>query len=109
MRTLEGSGLSYFYMGELGGRPKAAAFLTGGKPDYAKMPRNPAFGEGIAGLLEESAKPDPIYRHRFLLVARHPAGPGIAVLHILADGDIEPQSDTEQRLVGLKIQADLFG
>jgi uncharacterized protein (DUF488 family) len=119
MRALEGSGLSYLFMGrELGGRPKAAALLTGGKPDYAKMARDPAFHEGIARLLEESARHrvalicaerDPIHCHRFLLVARHLVGRGVAVSHILANGEIEAHSATEQRLTGLNPQADLFG
>jgi uncharacterized protein (DUF488 family) len=119
MTTLEGCGLSYLFMGrELGGRPKEPALLTGGKPDYAKMARAPAFRDGLAELLKESARHrvavmcaerDPVNCHRFLLIARHLAARGVAVSHILADGEIEQHSDTEHRMIGLKPQADLFG
>ena len=117
--TLEGVGVSYFFMGrELGGRPKITALLTDGKPDYAKMARDASFRSGIAQLLEESkkhtvallcAERDPVNCHRFLLVGRHLAGKGIALSHILADGKIESQAQTEERMIALKPSPELFG
>jgi uncharacterized protein (DUF488 family) len=119
MSTLDGCGLSYFFMGrELGGRPKITALLSDGKPDYTKMAREDGFREGVARLLKESekhrvalmcAERDPVNCHRFLLVARHLAARGIAISHILADGEIEAHADTEQRFIGLKPQANMFG
>jgi uncharacterized protein (DUF488 family) len=119
IRALEAGGIAYAYMGrELGGRPKDAGLLTGGKPDYEKMARADAFRDGLARLAAESAthrlailcaERDPTDCHRFLLVARALAAQGIEVAHILANGDIETQEDTERRMRALKPQADLFG
>ena len=117
--TLEALGMSYFFMGrQLGGRPKDAELLRGGKPDYAKMVKSADFRDGIAQLLKESerhrvavmcAERDPGDCHRFLLIGRHLASQGVPVRHILADGTIETHADTERRLLGVSPHADLFG
>ena len=116
--ALKAHGLSYVYLGrELGGRPKDTSLMTKGKPDYAKMARAPAFAEGIVRLLEEAkgtrvammcAERDPVDCHRFLLIARHLAAQGVEVTHILSDGYVESQADTEARAASAIRQGELF-
>jgi uncharacterized protein (DUF488 family) len=121
--TLDACGISYFFMGrELGGRPKDASLLTGkignNTPDYGKMARTDAFRDAIAWLKKEGthhrialmcAERDPTDCHRFLLIARALSAQGVPVSHILSDGGIEAQSDTERRMLAMRPQADLFG
>jgi uncharacterized protein (DUF488 family) len=117
--TLDACGIAYFFMGrELGGRPREAALRAGGKPDYAKMAGADAFRDALTRLKRESAgarialmcaERDPVDCHRFLLISRQLAAQGVSVRHILHTGQIEPQSETERRLLGERPQADLFG
>ena len=119
MSTLEACGIAYFYMGrELGGRPKEPGLRKGAKPDYAKMAKTAAFRDAIARLKEECTKgklalmcaeQDPANCHRFHLIARELAAQGVEIAHILPNGEIETQAETEQRLRGVTAQADLFG
>jgi uncharacterized protein (DUF488 family) len=98
-KSLAGEDIAYVFLGqELGGRPKDAALLRHGKPDYAAMARSEPFRAGIARVLEGArtyrialmcAERDPIDCHRFLLVARELAALGASVCHILASGDVE--------------------
>jgi len=56
------------------------------------------------------AEKDPLTCHRMLLVCRNLRGEDILIRHILEDGSLEDNRDTEQRLMKLlKIDpADLF-
>jgi hypothetical protein len=55
------------------------------------------------------AEKDPIECHRFILVCRNLKDSSFHIKHILADGSIEDNSDTERRLVRvLKIEPTLF-
>ncbi len=113
-RNLAAEGLAYIYLGDrLGGIPK------GRKTDYETMAKRESFAAGIAEVLDIAgrcrpalicAEHEPLTCHRFLLVSRGLAGTGQAQLrHILRDGRIEPQAETEQRLLSLWGDgADLF-
>jgi uncharacterized protein (DUF488 family) len=110
--------IAYVFLGrELGGRPKDPALLHNAKPDYAAMSEADSFRAGIARLLEGAktyrvalmcAERDPIDCHRFLLIARHLAARDIPVAHILADGEVETQEQTETRFASRKGGKDLF-
>jgi uncharacterized protein (DUF488 family) len=54
------------------------------------------------------AEREPLDCHRCLLVGRALAERGLALGHIRADGTIEPHAATEQRLLALAGEADLF-
>jgi uncharacterized protein (DUF488 family) len=106
-RTLTASGIAYVYLGaELGGRPADPALLRDGKPDYERMAAAPAFRGGIDRVIDGArryrialmcAEREPLECHRSLLVSRQLRARGLAPLHILADGSIEPDDITEQR------------
>jgi uncharacterized protein (DUF488 family) len=110
-------GIGYLFLGrELGGRPDDPALMKGSKPDYAAMAHAPVFADGIARVIEASttdrvallcAERDPIDCHRFVLIARALAARGVDVAHILANGAIETQPETERR-AGTNPAGDLF-
>jgi uncharacterized protein (DUF488 family) len=112
---LNTTGIAYVFLGgELGGRPK-----DGSIPDYEVMAASPLFAEGIAHVEEIAPRTrlalmcsehEPLTCHRCLLVGRHLVERGVAVAHILRDGTIEPNEDTENRLLALtrQTESDLF-
>ena len=95
-RSLPANGIGYLYLGrELGGMARE------------KISRE-AFEQGLARLIAESEKQpaammcaerDPLNCHRWLWLSRELTARGIEVRHILADGRIERQSETEERLL----------
>jgi uncharacterized protein (DUF488 family) len=112
---LNAIGMAYVFLGvELGGRPK-----DGGIPDYDLMAGSPLFAEGIAHVEEIApgmrlallcSEHEPLTCHRCLLVGRRLVERGVGVAHILRDGTVEPNEDTENRLLALTRQSetDLF-
>jgi uncharacterized protein (DUF488 family) len=111
---LNATGIAYVFLGlELGGRPK------GGVPDYELMAGIPLFAEGIEQIEEIAPRArlalmcsehEPLTCHRCLLVGRRLVERGIGVAHILRDGAVESNDDTEERLLALRRQTerDLF-
>lgn len=109
--ALPEAGIAYVFLGEeLGGRPKDASCYSGGAMDYEKRAMSAEFANGLDRLLEGAkkyriaimcAERDPLDCHRFLLVARALAQRGIAVEHILPNGQIVPQAGVEDRLLEL--------
>jgi uncharacterized protein (DUF488 family) len=95
-RSLPANGIGYLYLGrELGGMARE------------KISRE-AFEHGLARLIKESetqptammcAERDPLDCHRWLWLTRELTARGIEVRHILANGRIERQHDTEERLL----------
>ncbi len=110
-QALPQAGIAYLFLGEaLGGRPKDASCYPDGVMDYEKRAKSAEFAKGLDRLLEDAekyrvavmcAERDPLDCHRFLLVARALAGRGIAVEHILANGEIMPHAWAEDRLLEL--------
>ena len=95
-KSLEENGIAYLYLGkELGGRAR-------GKISVGD------FNRGLDRLLAESARHrvammcaerDPLDCHRWLWLSRELCARGVDVAHILANGNIERQRDTEDRLL----------
>ena len=108
-RWLAEAGIAYVFLGaELGGRPADPALMREGRPDYDLMAATPSFQAGLDRVLEGAeryrialmcAEREPLDCHRFLLVSRRLDGRGVRLCHILADGSIEAQEDTETRLL----------
>ncbi|MER8382663.1 DUF488 domain-containing protein [Mesorhizobium sp. M0185] len=103
--------IEYRFVGEaLGGRPTNTGFFCEGVADYEKMAKAPNFERGLA-LIAEGAKKhriammcsehDPLDCHRCLLVGRALNDRGLAVRHILSNGQIIGQSDIESKLLEL--------
>jgi uncharacterized protein (DUF488 family) len=107
-RLLEEAGIGYLYLGaELGGKPPAGEAPATGI-DYADRIRQPAFQGGIERLLTAvrerrvallCRERDPLDCHRLHLICRYvkPLIGGIG--HILPDGALEGQEETERRLL----------
>ncbi|MDX1649897.1 MAG: DUF488 domain-containing protein, partial [Myxococcota bacterium] len=121
-RALEEAGIAYLFLGEaLGARPREPALRdASGRADFARIAATGRFRAGLARVRELAARErpallcaerDPADCHRTLLVCRHlRRDPALRILHLLADGRLEPHADTERRLLrraGLA-QAELF-
>jgi len=116
---LQQQGMDYQAFGDsLGGRPRDPALYSGGVADYEAMAERPAFRAGLDRLLQVAAgrrvclmcsEREPLDCHRCLLVTRALAERGLSIGHILQDGTIESQPDTEARLLALGgTEDDLF-
>ena len=101
--SLRDHGIGYVFLGDaLGGKRDDPA-----PRDYAAMAAQPAFQAGLARVREGAARhrialmcaeKDPLDCHRFVLVCRH-LRHDLEIAHILADGTLEPQAATEERLL----------
>ena len=112
--------IHYIYLGaELGPRSSDPSCYENGKVIYKRLAEKEIFQLGL-GRLQKGietyrialmcAEKDPLTCHRMLLVCRNLRGVDIRIQHILEDGSLEENLDTEQRLMKLlKIDpADLF-
>ncbi len=119
---LERNGLDYRFMGgELGGRPaEPSCYDAAGRVDYDRVAETDTFAAGISRIVRGAdeeriallcTEKDPLDCHRTLLVARQLAERGVAVRHILADGQLENHNSAMDRLLGkfkLPLNGDLF-
>jgi len=117
--ALRAHSIDYLFMGnELGGRPAGGQGRSEGAADFQKIAATPKFRQGIERLLREAAQrrtaimcaeKEPIDCHRMLLVSRELKRAGCSIKHILADGSLEDQADTEKRMVAATgVQRTLF-
>jgi uncharacterized protein (DUF488 family) len=117
---LQSADVTYLAFGDaLGGRPRDPALYCDGVADYEKMAATTAFRAGLDRIGEAMghhrlclmcAEREPLDCHRCLLVGRALKERGVALGHILVDGTIEPQTATEDRLLGRAAGSDdLFG
>jgi len=110
----------YLYLGaELGPRSSDPICYEGGKVQYNRLAGKALFQQGLSRLRKGMttyrialmcAEKDPLTCHRMLLICRNLRGDDIVIRHILEDGSLEGNQDTEMRLMKqLKIDpADLF-
>lgn len=118
--SLKEAGIRYVFLGdELGARSKDPAHFEGGKVSYARLATSAPFKRGIEELLSLArsrhlammcAEREPLDCHRTLLVGREAERAGASITHILADGSLERNDATLERLAKqLKLpQDDLF-
>jgi uncharacterized protein (DUF488 family) len=113
---LAGEGIGYLFLGEqLGGKPRRDE-VAAARLDYATRIVQPAFQDGIAQLLAATQEQrvallcrerDPLDCHRLHLICRYLAPMALDIRHILPDGAIEAQAETECRLLA-RADAPLF-
>ena len=119
--ALAAHGIGYAFLGrELGGRPADPGCYLDGRVDYERVARTSGFRDGVARVIDRAAsdrialmcaEKEPLDCHRTLLVARAFDEAGVAVVHILADGALEPHGRTMDRLMAafdLNANGDLF-
>ena len=101
----------------LGGRPRDPRLFCDGVADYEAMAKTPEFRAGLDRVIDEAkagrlclmcSEREPLDCHRCLLIGRALAERGLRIGHILADGSVEPHKVTEERLLELASEPDLF-
>ena len=125
-RTLQAmladAGVGYVFMGgELGGRPADPSCYDGeGRVQYDRLAETEAFNAGIRQVIQRAgerrialtcSEKEPLACHRTLLIARGLTAQGVAVAHILADGNLEGHAAAMNRLLdgfNLPRDGDLF-
>lgn len=111
-QALEDIGVGYAFLGgELGGRPAdRSCYDADGQVLYDRVAATDAFDDGLRRVVRRAddcrlallcTEKEPLECHRTLLVAKALAGRGVAVEHILSDGEIENHSNAMERLVRL--------
>lgn len=96
--SLRDAGIGYVFLGDA---------LGGKRGDFGARAATAAFRAGLERVREGAARhrialmcaeKDPLDCHRFMLICRH-LRTDLAIEHILADGALEPQDATEDRLL----------
>ena len=109
---LENVGIGYTFLGEtLGGRPADhSCYDANGRVLYKRVADTDPFDDGIRRIIRHAeerrlalmcTEKEPLECHRTLLIARTLAERGVAVAHILADGNLENHAATIDRLMDL--------
>jgi uncharacterized protein (DUF488 family) len=114
--SLAAAGIGYVFLGDaLGGKPADPAVRRGGTVDYELIAATPRFAAGLERVAQEGAarrgalmcaEKAPLDCHRTVLVARHLAARGHAVVHLLADGSEMPHAAIEEELLARYAPAD---
>ena len=107
--ALKDCGVRYTFLGrELGGRSADPACYRNGRIQYELVARTSSFRDGLSRIVDGAARhrialmcaeKEPLDCHRTLLVAPALAAQGVAVSHILADGELESHEKTLDRLL----------
>ncbi len=102
-------GIAYVFLGrELGARSEDPACYENRKVQYPRLAATASFKGGIDRVLMGAekyrlalmcAEKEPLDCHRTLLVSRALEQAGVSIVHILADGSLEPQEKTLSRLI----------
>ena len=120
--ALAEAGVGYVFMGaQLGGRPADPSCYDGeGRVQYDRLAETDAFKESVQRVIRRAgerrialmcSEKEPLACHRTLLISRVMAARGIAVEHILADGNLEGHAVVMDRLLDrfkLPIDGDMF-
>lgn len=102
--------VAYVFLGNyLGARPNDSSCYHNGTVDFKRLCKMDYFQEGIERVRKGARRfnlalmcteKDPIQCHRMILVCRHLRGEGTVLKHILENGELEDNSDSERRLMG---------
>lgn len=118
--SLRQAQIAYVFLGrELGARPDDRSCYVNGVADYSLISRTKLFQDGLRRVLDGAkrfrialmcAEKDPLDCHRNILVARCLKPWGAELRHIMPNGRIEENADTERRLLHLcgQVQVGLF-
>lgn len=108
-RELSKAGIQYVFLGkELGARSDDPGCYVGTKVQYSKLAATPLFRAGLDRVEQGAAQynvalmcaeKEPLDCHRTILVARELVSRGHDIVHILADGSLEPHAHTMLRLL----------
>jgi uncharacterized protein (DUF488 family) len=107
--ALDAKGIAYVPLGkELGARSEDPSCYEAGRVQYRRLAQTGLFRQGIERVLTGAlryrialmcAEKEPLDCHRTLLVSRALEASGASIVHILADGNVEPNHETMLRLV----------
>lgn len=110
-RSLAAAGITYVFLGdELGAKSKDPAHYENNRVQYDRLAARPEFKRALGQLIEHAqtqrlaimcAEKEPLECHRTLLVARALEAAGVRVVHVLADGRLEPHDVALQRMRAL--------
>lgn len=109
--SLKAAGIKYVFLGrELGARSEDPDSYVAGRVQYDRLANTESFQQGIERVMRGAeqrrvalmcAEKEPLDCHRTLLVARRLVEHGEDVIHILADGRLEPHAVAMDRLLAL--------
>lgn len=112
--------IGYVFLGrELGARSDDPTCYIDGKVQYQRLAQAPAYQAGIDRLVAGRedhriavmcSEREPLDCHRTVLVTESLVASGVAVVHILGDGALEPHEETRGRLRAMHglAEPDLF-
>ncbi len=102
-------GIEYIFLGEeLGARTNDPTCYRDGKVQYDLLSQTTLFRRGLERVRKGSekfrialmcAEKDPLQCHRNVLVARNLSAEDVSIRHILSNGEIESQEQSEERLL----------
>jgi uncharacterized protein (DUF488 family) len=108
-KSIKGAGMEYVFLGkELGARSEDRSCFVDGRLQFDLLARSELFQKGLARLRKGMethriallcAEKDPVTCHRMILVCRNMRRDDYAIRHILEDGIIEENSESERRLM----------
>ena len=110
--ALDQAGIGYVFLGgELGGRPMdRSCYDVDGRLNYDRLANTDLFYDGIRRIVRAAderrvavmcSEKEPLDCHRTLLIAKVLEERGVAVEHILADGSVEKNDATMDRLIDI--------
>lgn len=110
-QQLKKAGIQYVYLGkELGPRSEDPACYADGKVHYGLLAKTNTFKKGLERVKNGAesyrvaimcSEKDPIVCHRTILICKHLKELNFEISHILDDGSLEDNRDTERRLMKL--------
>ena len=119
-RLLASEGVAYVFLGNyLGARPNDPLCYRNGTMDFTRLSQTDYFQEGLERVRRGAARfnlalmcteKDPIQCHRTILVCRHLRADNTIIKHVLEDGELEDNRDSERRLMKVLLMptTDLF-